>query len=197
MEEVSLHSVEKASQSLRPQAQIKCKAFLPMTCASAKILLGSQTCERKRVRCGEPQPFQTRAQRSGSRLRDYQHFTGAFYSSRPVSPGKRLFQYADPRGEIFRRWLVQGALIDRGVVRRGICHPAQRLFRPEVILAAQIIIDAQAVREQPVQPVAAFRVAALRSLEHFPAPRERLCVFRLGLLRGTLDMGVHLGPERR
>ena len=30
---------------------------------------GSQTCERRRVRCGEPQPFQTRAQRSGSRLR--------------------------------------------------------------------------------------------------------------------------------
>ena len=55
-----LQSVEKASQSLRPQAQIKCKAFL---------LLGSQTCGRKRVRCGEPQPFQTRAQRSGSRLR--------------------------------------------------------------------------------------------------------------------------------
>ena len=55
-----LQSVEKASQSLRPQAQIKFKAFL---------LLGSQTCERKRVRCGEPQPFQTRAQRSGSRLR--------------------------------------------------------------------------------------------------------------------------------
>ncbi len=32
-----LQSVEKASQSLRPQAQIKCKAFL---------LLGSQTCGR-------------------------------------------------------------------------------------------------------------------------------------------------------
>ncbi len=55
-----LLAVEKASQSLRPQAQIKCKAFL---------LLGSQTCGRKRVRCGEPQPLQTRAQRSGSRLR--------------------------------------------------------------------------------------------------------------------------------
>ena len=55
-----LLAVEKASQSLRPQAQIKFKAFL---------LLGSQTCERKRVRCGEPQPFQTRVQRSGSRLR--------------------------------------------------------------------------------------------------------------------------------
>ena len=60
-----LQSVEKASQSLRPQAQIKCKAFL---------LLGSQTCERKRVRCGEPQPFQTRAQRSGSRLRACQKY---------------------------------------------------------------------------------------------------------------------------
>ncbi len=45
-----LHSpgqfVEKASQSLRPQAQIKFKAFLPAACTSAKILLGSQTCER-------------------------------------------------------------------------------------------------------------------------------------------------------
>ena len=38
--------VEKASQSLRPQAQIKFKAFLPAACTSAKILLGSQTCER-------------------------------------------------------------------------------------------------------------------------------------------------------
>ena len=60
---------KKASQSLRPQAQIKFQAFLPAACTSAKILLGSQTCERKRVRCGEPQPFQTRAQRSWSRLR--------------------------------------------------------------------------------------------------------------------------------
>ena len=60
-----LQSVEKASQSLRPQAQIKCKAFL---------LLGSQTCGRKRVRCGEPQPFQTRVQRSGSRLRACQKY---------------------------------------------------------------------------------------------------------------------------
>ena len=64
-----IQTVKKASQSLRPQAQIKFKAFLPAACTSAKILLGSQTCERKRVRCGEPQPFQTRAQRSGSRLR--------------------------------------------------------------------------------------------------------------------------------
>ena len=64
-----LLAVEKASQSLRPQAQIKFKAFLPAACTSAKILLGSQTCERKRVRCGEPQPLQTRAQRSGSCLR--------------------------------------------------------------------------------------------------------------------------------
>ena len=55
-----LQSVEKASQSLRPQAQRKFKAFL---------LLGSQTCGRKRVRCGEPQPLQTRAQRSGCCLR--------------------------------------------------------------------------------------------------------------------------------
>ena len=33
--------------------------FLPATCASAKILLGSQTCERQRVRCGEPLSPQT------------------------------------------------------------------------------------------------------------------------------------------
>ena len=65
----AFQTVKKASQSLRPQAQIKFKAFLPAACTSAKILLGSQTCERKRVRCGEPQPFQTRAQRSGSHLR--------------------------------------------------------------------------------------------------------------------------------
>ena len=37
---------QKASQSLRPQAQIKCKTFLPAACTSAKILFGSQTCER-------------------------------------------------------------------------------------------------------------------------------------------------------
>ena len=67
-------SVEKASQSLRPQAQIKFKTFLPAACTSAKILFGSQTCERKRVRCGEPQPLQTRAQRSGSRLRACQKY---------------------------------------------------------------------------------------------------------------------------
>mgnify|MGYP007067319553 CR=1 FL=1 len=39
----------------------------------------SQTCElcafgAQRVRCGEPQPFQTRAQRSGSRLRACQKY---------------------------------------------------------------------------------------------------------------------------
>ena len=69
-----IQTVKKASQSLRPQAQIKFKAFLPAACTSAKILLGSQTCERKRVRCGEPQPFQTRAQRSGFRLRACQKY---------------------------------------------------------------------------------------------------------------------------
>ena len=77
-------AVEKASQSLRPQAQIKFKAFLPAACTSAKILLGSQTCERKRVRCGEPQPFQTRAQRSGSRLRACQKYF--FDKLRPCLP---------------------------------------------------------------------------------------------------------------
>ena len=67
-------TIKKASQSLRPQAQIKFKAFLPAACTSAKIPLGSQPCERKRVRCGEPQPFPTRAQRSGSRLRACQKY---------------------------------------------------------------------------------------------------------------------------
>ena len=71
--------VEKASQSLRPQAQIESDSFSPATCASEKILFGSQTCElcavgAQRVRCGEPQPFQTRAQRSGSRLRACQKY---------------------------------------------------------------------------------------------------------------------------
>ena len=32
-----LQTVEKASQSLRPQAQIKCKTFLPAACTSEKI----------------------------------------------------------------------------------------------------------------------------------------------------------------
>ena len=41
-----IQSVKKASQSLRPQAQIKFEAFLPAACTSAKILLGSQTGER-------------------------------------------------------------------------------------------------------------------------------------------------------
>ena len=60
-----LHSpgqfVEKASQSLRTQAQMEFHSFSPATCASEKILYGSQMCERKQVRCGEPQPLQTRA----------------------------------------------------------------------------------------------------------------------------------------
>ena len=39
--------VEKASQSLRPQAQIEFYLFSPAACTSEKILLGSQTCERR------------------------------------------------------------------------------------------------------------------------------------------------------
>ena len=59
-------NMQKASQSLRPQAQRKFRAFFPMTCASEKKLLGSQTCERKRVRCGEPlSPLKQTPQRSG------------------------------------------------------------------------------------------------------------------------------------
>ena len=75
-------TVKKASQSLRPQAQIKFQAFFPAACTSAKTLLGSQTCERKRVRCGEPQPFPTRAQRSGSRWRACQR-TPVFAKRKP------------------------------------------------------------------------------------------------------------------
>ena len=72
-------SVKKASQSLRPQAQIEYESFFPTACTSEKILIGSQTCElcaigAQRVRCSEPQLFQTRAQRSGSRLRAWQKF---------------------------------------------------------------------------------------------------------------------------
>ena len=52
-------NMQKASQSLRPQTQRKFRAFFPMTCASEKILLGSQTCERKRV------PLKQTPQRSG------------------------------------------------------------------------------------------------------------------------------------
>ena len=37
-------------------------SFSPATCASEKILYGLQMCERKQVRCGEPQPLQTRAE---------------------------------------------------------------------------------------------------------------------------------------
>ena len=40
-------NVKTPSQSLRPQAQMEFKSFLPATCASAKILLGSQTCARR------------------------------------------------------------------------------------------------------------------------------------------------------
>ena len=73
-------TVKEASQSLRPQAQRKWKSFSPAACTSEKIPLGSQTCalcavSAQCVRCREPQPFQTKAQRSGFRLRACQkHF---------------------------------------------------------------------------------------------------------------------------
>ena len=94
----AVQTVKEASQSLRPQAQTKFKAFLPAACTSAKILLGSQTCERKRVRCSEPQPFQTRAQRSGSRLRACQK---SFFDTLRNPPAgvlflsERLFAFRD------------------------------------------------------------------------------------------------------
>ena len=67
-------TVKEASQSLRSQAQRKWKSFSPAACTSEKIPLGSQTCalcavSAQCVRCREPQPFQTKAQRSGFRLR--------------------------------------------------------------------------------------------------------------------------------
>ena len=73
-------TVKEASQSLRSQAQRKWKSFSPAACTSEKIPLGSQTCalcavSAQCVRCREPQPFQTKAQRSGFRLRACQkHF---------------------------------------------------------------------------------------------------------------------------
>ena len=48
---------QNASQSLRPQAQMEIKSFLPATCASAKILLGSQTCERSECAAASRDPL--------------------------------------------------------------------------------------------------------------------------------------------
>ena len=48
---------QNASQSLRPQAQMEFKSFLPATCASAKILLGSQTCERSECAAASRDPL--------------------------------------------------------------------------------------------------------------------------------------------
>ena len=111
-----IQTVEKASQSLRSQAQINCKTFLPAACTSAKILLGSQTCERKRVRCGEPQPFQTRAQRSGSRLRACQkYFFDKLHPPRGF-PARRIF--------LFPRRRLPRCGFD------GIMRMAGRLVRP-------------------------------------------------------------------
>ena len=38
-------TVKKASQSLRPQTQIRFNMFFPATCASEKTLISLQTCE--------------------------------------------------------------------------------------------------------------------------------------------------------
>ena len=48
---------QNASQSLRPQAQMEFKSFLPATCASAKILLGSQTCARRACAAASRDPL--------------------------------------------------------------------------------------------------------------------------------------------
>ena len=58
-------NMQKASQSLRPQAQRKFRAFFPMTCASEKILLGSQTCERSECAAASRCPLKQTPQRSG------------------------------------------------------------------------------------------------------------------------------------
>ena len=49
--------VEKALQSLRPQAQIESDSFSPATCASEKIPLGSQTCERSECTAASRYPL--------------------------------------------------------------------------------------------------------------------------------------------
>ena len=108
----SLQPVEKASQSLRPQAQIEFHSFSPAACTSEKIHLGSQTCERKRVRCGEPQPFQTRAQRSGSRLRDCQ---------------KYFFDNLKPRGP--RMGTARFLLLRFSVIICAVCRGRRRRHR--------------------------------------------------------------------
>ena len=66
------HTVKKASQSLRPQAQIKSKLFSPAACTSGKILFALQVwnfCAESAeiMRAAGCNPLQTRAQRSGSR----------------------------------------------------------------------------------------------------------------------------------
>ena len=73
----------KASQSLRPQAQRRWESFSPAACTSAKIPLGSQTCE-------------------GRALRALQR-AAAFSNESPVkrvsfeSVSKRLFRHAPGR----------------------------------------------------------------------------------------------------
>ena len=64
------HTVKKASQSLRPQAQIKSKLFSPAACTSGKILIALQVwnfCAESAeiMRAAGCNPLQTRAQRSG------------------------------------------------------------------------------------------------------------------------------------
>ena len=68
-------SVKRASQSSPPAGGESNRIIF-----SGGVYVGENTSRlanvrAKRVRCGEPQPFQTRAQRSGSRLRACQkHF---------------------------------------------------------------------------------------------------------------------------
>ena len=104
----AVETVKEASQSLRPQAQRKWKSFSPAACTSEKIPLGSQTCalcavRAQCVRCREPQPFQTKAQRSGFRLRACQkHFFDKPTARRQYAVGRLAIQFSiirSTRGE--------------------------------------------------------------------------------------------------
>ena len=107
-------NMQKASQRLRPQAQRKFRAFFPMTCASEKILLGSQTCERKRVRCGEPlSPLKQTPQRSGVCLNQQKAERRNAVPLLPSDsqPGERTatgWRIAQERGEMRGKEIIGG-----------------------------------------------------------------------------------------
>ena len=124
-------TVKEASQSLRSQAQRKWKSFSPAACTSEKIPLGSQTCERKRVRCREPQPFQTRAQRSGSHLRACQkYFFDTLKPALRIVSEEPVFSCA-ASVQVFRVHALGGELAEHGGGRGAVlavCHAEPRLL---------------------------------------------------------------------